>query len=81
MNDPNNLEESVAISANRNRRLPVLFQVKLHPLVPENQRGRIFVYKQDTTKKHMTKFAKWAKKQKIPSGTDAQVNERGKTNI
>jgi hypothetical protein len=36
---------------------------------------------QNTTKEHMKKFAQWAKGQKIPSKTDTQVEEQGKTNI
>jgi hypothetical protein len=80
-NDPNDLQQPIVISAKRNRHLPTLFQVKLHPLVSENQQGRTFVYVQDTTKDHMKKFAKWANERNIPSGTDTQVEEQGKTKI
>jgi hypothetical protein len=81
LNNCDNLEHPVELPSARDEHLPTFFQVESHPLVPDRQKGRIFVYEQDTTKKHMKDFSKWAKARDIPSGTDAQVDRQGKGNV
>ena len=78
MNDPENLVRPYMVSASRDKRLPVFYQVNSHPLVPEPQTGRIFVYEQDTDKKTMNKFLEYAKTVTVPKGTNAQIDKQGK---
>jgi hypothetical protein len=55
MNDPSKLVKPFKVAATRDSRLPVLYQVTSHPLLP-NHKGRIFVYEQQASKKIMKKI-------------------------
>jgi hypothetical protein len=61
LNNCDNLNHPVKLPSARDEHLPTFFQVKSYPFLPNRQKGHIFVYEQDTTKKHMKDFSKWAK--------------------
>jgi hypothetical protein len=81
MNEPDTLLKPVSLAAARDKHLPVFYQVKHHPQVPDGHHGRIYVYEQQTDQKTMREFVNFAKTLTVPKGANEAVEKLGRSDL
>jgi hypothetical protein len=67
--------------ANRDQRLPKLYQLDSHPLVAEPEGRRIFLYYQDRTKEGSKKALDVGAEFVVPSTGPESIKELGKSSV